>query len=547
MKRLLPLLLALAVTVAGGSLIARSAATTVTTTPQGTLVGGLPAAGLNRAQLVALVKQAAHAADTITVAMGGQIQRLPAAEIGLSIDVEATASAALRVPLPQRLWGRRSTRNVVPLLIREPAALGRTISLLRGRGTVLPSAGDLQYTDGALRPVPASTGQSIDSGAIEAALTGLARRLPIAARVEIPVVKRPALATNEEVLHLTQQARRILARPVTVRAGDREALLQAATLGPQLTVVRTSDVLSLDLRPTADRWFSYVARRLSVPVREPRLNVPRPTAQLSEKGSARWRPVPVEMHLTSAGHTGQPVSSRQVTDAINAWLRRGAPNGGATVVPAIGQPQMSDADAQSVNSLLGTFTTYFPCCPPRVTNIRVIARKIDGIVVPQGASFSLNGIVGRRTLAKGYVRAPFILGGKLSLDVGGGVSQFATTLFNAAYFAGLRPDRHQAHSFYISRYPPGREATVNYPSINLVWTNDSAGPVVVRTRVEGTAVTVAIYGHNDGRQVQSVSDAPVPVARRSFKIVVHRQVFTPGSPQLRLTMTTTYDRPPAGE
>ncbi|MDT7545928.1 MAG: hypothetical protein QOE99_2038, partial [Actinomycetota bacterium] len=102
-------------------------------------------------------------------------------------------------------------------------------------------------------------------------------------------------------------------------------------------------------------------------------------------------------------------------------------------------------------------------------------------------------------------------------------------------------------SFYISRYPPGREATVNYPSIDLVWTNDSAGPVVVRTRVERTAVTVAVYGHNDGRQVQSVSDAPVPVARGDFKIVVHRQVLTPGSPPQRLTMTTTYDRPPAGE
>jgi vancomycin resistance protein YoaR len=546
MKRLIPLLVVLAVTVVGGSLIARSAATTATT-PQGTLIGGLPAAGLNRHALVALLRRAARAADTITAAMGGQVQEVPAAEIGLSIDVEATASAALRVPFPQRFWGSRSTRNVAPVLTREPAALGRTISLLRARGTVPATAGDLQCINGTVRPVAPASGRMVDSAAIEAALTGHLRRLPVADRVQIPVVIRPALATHEEVPHLTQQALRILARPITVRAGDREVLLPASSLGQQLTVARTSDVLSLDLRPTAVRSLVSVARRLSVPVREPRLNVPRPTAQLSEKGNARWRPVPVETHLTSAGHTGQPVSSRQVADAIRAWLRRGATGGGVTVVPAIGQPQMSDADAQSVNSLLGTFTTYFPCCPPRVTNIRVIARKIDGIVVPRGQAFSLNGIVGRRTLAKGYVSAPFILGGKLSVDVGGGVSQFATTLFNAAYFAGLRLDRHQAHSFYISRYPPGREATVNYPSIDLVWTNDSAGPVVVRTRVDGAAVTVAIYGHNDGRQVQSVSDAPLPVARRAFKIVVHRQVFTPGLPQQRLTMTTTYDRPPAGE
>ncbi|MDT7549399.1 MAG: hypothetical protein QOE84_1793 [Actinomycetota bacterium] len=546
MKRLIPLLLVLAVTVAGGSLLARSAATTVTKTPQGTFVGGLPAADLNRAELVALVERAAHAADTITVAMGGQLQRLPAAEIGLSIDVDATASDALSIPLPQRLWGSRSTHNVVPVLIREPAAVRRTISLLRARGTVPATAGDLQYVNGMLRPVAPASGQTVDSAVIEAVLTGLLRRLPVASRVDIPVVIRPALATNHDVAHLTQQGQGLLSRPVTVRAGDRSAPLPGSALGRHLTVARTSDLLSLDLRPTADRLFASVAHQLAVPVLEPRLNVPRPTAQLSEKGSARWRPVPVEMHLTSAGHTGLPVSSRQVADAIRAWLRRGT-SGDATVVPAISQPAMSDADAQAVNSLLGTFTTYFPCCPARVTNIRVIARKIDGIVVPRGQAFSLNGIVGRRTLAKGYVRAPFILDGKLSLDVGGGVSQFATTMFNAAYFAGLHLDRHQAHSFYISRYPPGREATVNYPSIDLVWTNDSAGPVVVRTRVDRTAVTVAVYGHNDGRQVLSVSDAPLPVARRDFKIVVHRQVLTPGSPQQRLTMTTTYDRPPAGE
>jgi vancomycin resistance protein YoaR len=197
-----------------------------------------------------------------------------------------------------------------------------------------------------------------------------------------------------------------------------------------------------------------------------------------------------------------------------------------------------------VDAVLGTFTTRFTCCEPRVTNIRLIARTVDGTVVMPGEQLSLNGLVGPRTRAKGYVEAPFISGGQLSTDVGGGVSQFATTMFNAVFFAGLRLDDHKAHSFSISRYPPGREATVNYPGIDLAWTNDTDTAVLVRTATTGTSVTVAVYGRDDGRTVTGTTEVLETDSGRGFSTRVRRTVEVPGRAAQVETISTRYNRAP---
>jgi hypothetical protein len=137
-----------------------------------------------------------------------------------------------------------------------------------------------------------------------------------------------------------------------------------------------------------------------------------------------------------------------------------------------------------------------------------------------------------------------VLDGKLSTDIGGGVSQFATTTLNAAFFAGLRLDRHQAHSFYISRYPAGREATVNYLGIDLRWTNTTAAPVLVRASTGPTSLTVALYGQGDGRIVDAVSGPRRPLPGRDFQITVSRIVRVPGQPVRRDSYTTFYDKAP---
>jgi vancomycin resistance protein YoaR len=162
-------------------------------------------------------------------------------------------------------------------------------------------------------------------------------------------------------------------------------------------------------------------------------------------------------------------------------------------------PELSTSEAKALNihELVSSFTTNHPCCAPRVSNIHKIAGTVNGAIIKPGARFSLNGFVGPRTTEKGYVLAPMIFDGEYRDDVGGGVSQFATTMYNAVFFGGYRIETHKAHTYYISRYPAGREATVSWPAPDMAFTNDSKSGIYVRTSYDNTSITVSFYGDKE--------------------------------------------------
>jgi vancomycin resistance protein YoaR len=139
------------------------------------------------------------------------------------------------------------------------------------------------------------------------------------------------------------------------------------------------------------------------------------------------------------------------------------------------------------------FTTYHACCESRVTNIHRMADLVRGAIIPPGGTFSINEYVGQRTAEKGFVHAGAIANGEHVQEIGGGVSQFATTTFNAAFFAGLDITSYQAHSEYFSRYPRGREATMGYPSPDLALRNDTPYGMLIWTSYTDTSLTVTFY------------------------------------------------------
>lgn len=151
------------------------------------------------------------------------------------------------------------------------------------------------------------------------------------------------------------------------------------------------------------------------------------------------------------------------------------------------------ANGLGVKEIIGSFTTNYRCCESRVTNIKRISDLTQGVLIAPGTTFSVNDTVGRRTREKGFVDGGVIINGKFETDVGGGVSQYATTLFNAAFFAGLEIPEYKAHSKYISRYPFGREATLFYPSIDLKIRNDTPYGIVVWPHYTNTSVTVDLW------------------------------------------------------
>lgn len=162
------------------------------------------------------------------------------------------------------------------------------------------------------------------------------------------------------------------------------------------------------------------------------------------------------------------------------------------------------------------FTTYHDCCEPRVHNIQLLADTLDGHVVYPGGSFSINDVIGPRTTAKGYVPAPVLCSSGLCEGVGGGISQFATTMFNAIFWGGYEELEHRPHSIWLDRYPVGIEATLGYPSLDVAFRNDTVTPVTIRTRHTGTSITVELWGNAGGWEMSGYH----PMGSRSSVIDV---------------------------
>jgi hypothetical protein len=165
------------------------------------------------------------------------------------------------------------------------------------------------------------------------------------------------------------------------------------------------------------------------------------------------------------------------------------------------------AEQLKPSHLIGTFTTYHPLARLGSTTSNCSPTPIDGTVLLPGEQFSINEISGVRSCDKGYREDGMILRGELVDVCGGGTSQFGTTTFNAAFFAGVQLDQWKAHSWYISRYPMGREATLNYPVLDVKFTNTTPGAIIVKTTYTPSSITVSLYGqpiarvgHRDARQ-----------------------------------------------
>lgn len=152
------------------------------------------------------------------------------------------------------------------------------------------------------------------------------------------------------------------------------------------------------------------------------------------------------------------------------------------------------AKSLGIVEVIGEFTTFYQPNQTRNINIQRIAELTQGAVIEPGGEFSINDYVGRRTRENGFVDAGVISNGVFTTSVGGGISQYATTLFNAAFFAGLDFGDYQSHSIYISRYPYGREATVNFPNVDLEILNTTPYGVLLWPTTDETSITVRLYG-----------------------------------------------------
>ena len=193
-----------------------------------------------------------------------------------------------------------------------------------------------------------------------------------------------------------------------------------------------------------------------------------------------------------------------------------------------------------INGLVASYQTFYGGEPNRIHNVQLVSHLVDKHVIAPGETFSFNGATGARTEDKGFLEAPVIINGELKTGLGGGVCQVSTTVFNAAYEAGLPIVSRTNHALYISHYPQGRDATVNYPDTDLKFTNDTGHWLLLRTWVGSSSLTVALYGTPVHRRVVSetaplVVTGPPPVKKVPDPSLVVGQtvVEEKGSPSLK--------------
>src|SRR5439155_1001097 len=143
-----------------------------------------------------------------------------------------------------------------------------------------------------------------------------------------------------------------------------------------------------------------------------------------------------------------------------------------------------------------------------------------GTMIRPGSTFSFNGTTGDRNASKGFLEAPVIINGELTTGLGGGVCQVSTTVFNAAYEAGLNITARTNHALYISHYPQGRDATVDYPNVDLKFVNDTGHWLLLGTFVTDSSLTVNLYGTPVGRKGESVV-SPLVATGSTTACLVH--------------------------
>jgi vancomycin resistance protein YoaR len=454
----------------------------------GTRVAGVDIGGLSPASAEAALRQGiAESANRPLIAHLGAAgsdtvdgrEVLPPGEIGLSVDVRGTvADAGAGWPTPaavaRALFGGQ---EVAPRVVVDRERLTARVAELAAAVDVPVREGDVAYRNLEPRVTLPKNGRALNQAEAARALRSAYLRSQEPVRLPVGVVSpQVSAAVVRRVAQTT--ARTAVAAPFTLKNGSREAILSRQDLAAGLRFVAAGrDVM----RPSFD------ADEAAADLRPDLIGDDRaPRDATFEIVAGKPRVVP--------SRTGQAIDADELGRIVAAVLADG---GSRTVdVPVTkGTPRLTTAQARKlgVAEQVSSFTTDYPCCAPRVTNIHRIAEIVNGHLVRPGETFSLNGLVGRRDLARGFVEAPMILDGRYVNDVGGGVSQFTTTLFNAVFFGGFQDVQHTPHSFYISRYPAGRESTVSFPQPDFRWRNDSPYGVFITTSYTSTSVTVRFW------------------------------------------------------
>ena len=466
--------------------------------PRGTTVGGVQVGGLTEADARAAIARAAvgRVGRPIRLVAPDGALTTRGTELGASPRLDEAIAEADDGGTVARVLGRLGLRDgpSVELAYRiAPVRAAQLANRLDRRFGVPWRDAKVVVEDAAIRVEESHDGAGVDRGVLRRAL----RTLPSSVTLEIVPV-RPVVSTDEAAA-AAAGIERLLHGPRRVRFRDAESTLSPTRLRALVRTEREDGSLRVYLDPMG--LHASLRPKLGAFEVAPR--------------DATWAVGAKRAHVVPS-HRGTTLDLERMSRSLTANLDSTVHLARFTLTePAF---TTEDAEKLDIRERVSEFTTYYPCCAPRVTNIQRAAELLDGTIILPRKTFSLNQALGKRTVENGFVSAPQIFNARLEEAVGGGISQVATTLYNAAFFAGIKLVAHQAHQFYISRYPMGREATVSWGGPELIFRNDWPAAILVKVRASSSSITVRFYSRTLGRRVETTTGSPYAyVSPRSIR------------------------------
>ena len=445
--------------------------------PRGTHVLGIHIGGRSKAEAADVLKKALgkRVTQPVKVKIGKAESTIDPKDVGLAVDYKATAEAAVQ-NWPNPFTVLFGERHVDPVIKVDAKKLDSVLQKLGAAETQQLTRPAIRYEGLTPKPFYPASGRGLDP---EESAKAMQKEWLRKSVVTIPLVEIKPVTSKEDVDKLLEElAKPAVAAPVTVKTSEGQFSIPPEAIAASLLMESdehgkiTPKIDGGKLKSAAKEEFAKV----ETPAKDAKIKV--------EGGKL----------VTTDEVDGTQVDLKKLGSDLLPVLKKSAPREvEGKLVPAKPKLTKESIAKLGIKEKVSTFTTYFTGGETRNKNILVVADEVDNALVLPGETFSLNGYTGERSYAQGYVDAPVIIGGKLKNHVGGGISQFATTLFNAAYYAGLEDVFHQPHGYYISRYPPVIEATVFYPSLDLKFRNDSEYGVLIDTSYTSNSITVSIY------------------------------------------------------
>lgn len=449
--------------------------------PRKTSVGGVDVSRMEPAAAIDKLQSELGSATTepVSVTAGERTAEFIPEQAGMSLDFETAVNSIPEASMNpfSRLAAFVGSPNEIDVDADVDAqALEPVINRLEGELSFDATDGQVAIEEGEVRTVDAVLGQGVDRAQLEENVTSNWLD-PEGVEVE-PIEVEPAITQDKVDEFADGPAKAALNGALELKGrSDVTATLDEEAISSFVAVERVEDNLELAINTEhAQELFDATLADTETEMQNAQISFASGSMQVTPHSDGEI----IDWETTLDGF-----DKRVVGEEPREWE--------AAYEDEEATFTTEQAQNASFDQTVGEFTTSgYSAASGR--NIELTAQMVNGAVVSPGDTFSLNGYTGPRGTAQGFVESGIIIDGHAGTAVGGGISQFATTLYNASYFGGMTDVAHTPHSYYISRYPAGREATVYEGAIDLQFKNGSDYPVQVVTSVGGGSVTVKLMG-----------------------------------------------------